>query len=255
MLELLAQIEWYWIAILAIGFGTGVLSGMGSSGSLLEMPLLIVMGVPPTVVIGSGKISALVALPVAVVKFHLANRVRWDIVPILAVLAIIGGIVGANITVSIDTDALVPVLGAVLLIVVPVVLYSRHWVKRFANPKRHHVIAGYFGYALVMIYGGFFGVGQGPFVFLALSVLGLSPLHIQGTARAPQTILAVASGAVFLYHGYVDWWLVLALVASKPFGVWVGAHIALKKGNDFVRIMVASVALLSGIKLLFFSNS
>ena len=80
------------VLLLGIGFGTGILSGMfGLGGGFLTTPLLILIGIPPTVAVGS-EASHIAASSVSGLVAH-ARRGNVDLRMGLVLLA--GGTLGA----------------------------------------------------------------------------------------------------------------------------------------------------------------
>lgn len=81
-------------------------------------------------------------------------------------------------------------------------------------------------------------------------LFGLSALESNATKRVAQSIQAVVLFVLLGIQGLVVWTHGLAGLAGSLIGAHIGTHIALRKGEGFVRIMLAVVMLTSGIALL-----
>ncbi|MFW6370983.1 MAG: TSUP family transporter, partial [Bacteroidota bacterium] len=62
--------EWYLVlAVIGAGFIAGFINTLAGSGSLLTLPLLIFLGLPPTVANGTNRVAILLQTVVAVSSF------------------------------------------------------------------------------------------------------------------------------------------------------------------------------------------
>jgi len=92
------------------------------------------------------------------------------------------------------------------------------------------------GSSVIGFYDGFLGAGTGAFYKL-LFVRGLGFSFLNASAPAKFTNVASNLGAVvaFAATGYIFWALGLFMAVANFIGGQVGARIALRYGNDFIR--------------------
>ncbi len=99
-------------------------------------------------------------------------------------------------------------------------------------------------------YDGFFGPGTGTFLILAfVAFLGDGLAHASAAAKVVNFASNLAAIALFAWRGTVVWRLALPMAACQLAGGWVGAHLAIRRGDAVVRRVVVAVALAAAAKL------
>ena len=109
--------------------------------------------------------------------------------------------------------------------------------------SRRIVVVMALGAVLIGAYDGFFGPGAGT-LWIALYV-GLARLPLaRATADAKVVNLAsnAAALAVFAHGGLVFWKAALPMAVANLFGGFLGAHLAIRRGDRFIRAVVLLVA-------------
>jgi uncharacterized membrane protein YfcA len=93
-------------------------------------------------------------------------------------------------------------------------------------------------------YDGFFGPGTGTFLITGYVVLlGLSFRRATANAKIVNFASNSAALVVFAVQGAVVWSLAVPMLVAQMAGGWTGAHLAVKGGSRFVRLVVFVVAL------------
>ena len=104
-----------------------------------------------------------------------------------------------------------------------------------------------------MIFGGFFGGGAGTLVLYTLMIFfGFTIIEANATDIIPWFLLSLSGFIIFAINGIVDYGLGIALFLGMLAGGNLGAHTAIKQGNQWVKVIFTIVVIISGIKLLFF---
>lgn len=169
------------------------------------------------------------------------------------VFSLVGAHLGANILLSINEEIIDKVVGVILLILLPLL-----FLKKEAGIKRHEVskikkIIGYTLYFAIMIFAGFFSGGAGSLVFYTLMIFfGFTIIEANATDMIPWILLSVTSLAIFALNGIVDYYVGITLFIGMIIGGYIGAHIAIKRGDKWIKTLFAIVVIISGIKLLLF---
>jgi uncharacterized membrane protein YfcA len=92
------------------------------------------------------------------------------------------------------------------------------------------------GSTAIGFYDGFLGAGTGAFYkLLFVRGLGFSFLHAAAPAKFTNVASNVGAVAAFAATGYIFWALGLFMAVANFVGGQVGARIALRYGNDFIR--------------------
>jgi hypothetical protein len=97
----------------------GILSGMlGITGGIIKLPIMVLLcGVPMDIAVATSTVMVAVTAFSGVAGHALHGQVEWQTGMILAIAAIIGGLVGSHISVSMNKVKLKKVFGVVVWII------------------------------------------------------------------------------------------------------------------------------------------
>ena len=241
------------ITVIVAGFACGFINTLAGSGSLITLPLLIFLGLPATVANGTNRVAIVIQNIVAVTSFR-AQKVL-DIKPAarLAVPAVLGAIVGANIAVDMDALIMERFIGFLMLAMLPMILWKPSaWLKKQTiGAKKINSMPIQATFFLIGVYGGFVQAGVGIFLLMGLVYAGQYNL-VKGNAIKVFVVLCftVFALGVFLINGYVDWKIGLTLAIGNGLGAMVASRLAVKRGEKFVRWVLLIVIVMSATKLL-----
>jgi uncharacterized membrane protein YfcA len=99
-------------------------------------------------------------------------------------------------------------------------------------------------------YDGFFGPGTGSvLIVLFVTLFGDSPLYASGNAKVVNLGSNLAAFTLFAWRGAILWQLALPMAVANVIGARLGARLALRQGDRFVRIVVTFVVLAVVTKL------
>ncbi|MBI4152111.1 sulfite exporter TauE/SafE family protein [Candidatus Woesearchaeota archaeon] len=241
------------LVVLIIGLVTGFFDSVVGAGGLISVPSLIFLGLPPQVAIATDRFGILGQTLAALVKFWKAQKIVWKFVPILAVLSLIGSVIGANILLNIDQKILEIVVGVLILLLLPFIFWKRDLGITRNEMSKNKKIIGLVVYFLVMTFGAFFGQGTGPMIFFALTYfLGFTMLEVLATNIIPWLVLTLSSLVIFALNGIIDYKIGIVLLIGMTAGGYIGAHLAIKKGDLWVKRLFVFLVIGLGLKLLFF---
>lgn len=239
--------------VLLIGLVTGFFDSVIGAGGLISVPSLIFLGLPPQIAIATDRFGTLGQTFTALVKFWKAKKIVWKYVPILATIALIGSLIGANILLNTDPKILESVVGFLILVLLPLIFLKRDIGIKRAKMSKTKKIIGLAMYSVIMTFGGFFGQGTGPMIFYALTFfLGFTMIEVLATGIIPWFVLSISSLAVFALNGIIDYKIGIVLLLGMAIGGYIGAHIALKKGDLWVKRLFVLFVIILAAKLLFF---
>jgi uncharacterized membrane protein YfcA len=240
------------IAVPVVGLVAGFINTLAGSGSLVTLPMLIVLGLPANVANGTNRVGVLVQGLVSVETFR--RRGALDVGGSLKLLlpSIAGAAVGAELAVDLDEALLRRVIGALMLVMLGVVLWQpQRFLAAHAreNPASIWLIAPVF--FLVGLYGGFIQAGVGIFLLAALVLAaGRDLVRANAVKNLIVLVFTVAALAVFVVNHQVRWLLGGLLAIGNGVGAWAGAHLAVEKGAAFVRWVLIVILALSSAALL-----
>ncbi len=241
-----------YLLLFFFGVVAGTLNVIAGGGSFLTMPLLIFLGLPPTVANGTNRVGILLQNVAAVWGFHRHRVVDWRYILWAALPATAGALLGAWGAVVIGEQAFKNFLALIMIVVTLWTLWDplkgMKTAAAGARPPRIGMLAG--GFFLVGIYGGFVQAGVG---FLVLATTTLAGLDlVRGNAVKVLSILIytfIALG-IFAWQGKVDWTLGLVLAAGTVAGSQLGVHLTVLKGHKWIKKVVTVMVILLAVKLL-----
>jgi uncharacterized membrane protein YfcA len=230
------------VALCAAAMLAGWVDAVSGGGGLIQLPALLI-GLPsalPAQVLATNKLSSVCGTFVAATTYY--RRVRPDrrtVVPMMAA-AVGGSAIGAACASLIPQEAFRPLV-LVLLVLVAVYTIRRpdlggEQTLRFSG--RRHYAAAISAAFVIGGYDGIFGPGTGSFLTIAGVVL-LGYSFLQASAKARLVNLATNTGAllVFFAQGAPLVGLGLTMGACNVAGGYLGAHMAIRRGSGFVRVV------------------
>lgn len=241
------------IATFFIGVVASAVGAMVGGGGLLSIPFLIFVGLPPQVAIATNKMGSVGLSLGAIVKFWKEKKILWKYVPIFAFLSLVGAYVGANALLSINEEVLSGVVGVIILLLLPLLFLKKDLGLVRSKSTRVKRGIGLVLYTAIMVFGGFFGGGAGTLVLYTLMIFfGFTIIESNATDIIPWFLLSLFSLIILAINGIVDYKIGVTLFVGMLVGGYIGAHIAVKKGDKWVRAIFAFIVIISGLKLLFF---
>ena len=165
----------------------------------------------------------------------------------------IGSVIGANLLLNTNTEILQQIVAILLLVLLPFIFLKQNIGVQHTKKSKHRAAFGLMTYFIIMIFGGFFGQGTGPLMFYTLTFfLGFTIIEILATNIIPWLVLSIASLVVFGLSGIINYKAGFILLVGMAIGGYLGAHVAIKKGNVWVKRLFALFVIASAVKLLFF---
>ncbi len=229
------------LAILIAFFASGLVGAIGGGGGLLTLPLLLFFGIPPQVAIATNKFAIMSGMPAAIWNFARNRKIVWHVAAFVIPAAMVGGFCGTQILLQIEEAT----AQKIIILLLPIALISSFLPRRnsVAIKKTFLKIELYFFAPLLGlvtgIYQGIFGPATGTWIILSLRYF----LKFDFVRAAATTkVISLASGSVslviFILAGKVWWTLALPAAVACFLGNFCGSHLAIKKGDKFIRLIV-----------------
>jgi uncharacterized protein len=245
------QHTWLLAAVPVVGFAAGFINTLAGSGSLLTLPILILLGLPANVANGTNRVGVVLQNIVAVATFRqrgvLPLAGSWKLI----LPSVVGAVIGAELAVDLDEALLRRTIGVLMLLLLVVMLFKpERWIAEHAAPREARLLVEVPLFFAIGVYGGFIQVSVGLFLMAGL-VLGAG-YNLVGANALKNLIVLVFSAAalvVFVVNDQVQWTLGLLLGAGQAVGAWVAAHFAVRRGAEFVRWAVIVITVGAAIAL------
>jgi uncharacterized membrane protein YfcA len=245
--------DWYiYILVVAVGIVAGVINTLAAGGSLLVLPVLMALGLPPNVANGTNRIAIFLQNVVGVSSFHREKVMDFPSGFRVGIPAVAGAVAGAFIAVNLKDHVMKLAIAGVMIVVFFLILLKP---KRWLHSHETHPPIPYWVqviiFFLVGIYGGFIQAGVGFFLLTSL-VLGSGFELVKANALKLFVILLYTPVAllIFFLHRDVHLWMGLMLALGNMTGAWLGTKIAVKWGAAFIRWVVLAAIVIASAKLI-----
>lgn len=245
---------WQVPVLVLVGTLAGFLNVLAGGGSLMTLPLLIFMGLPAATANGTNRIAIFCQNIFAITGFKRQGVFPIRLAALCTLPALIGSYIGANLAISVDDQTFRRLLALIMIGVL--VFITLDPAKRLQQHEVHmspwRVALLIVSFFLIGIYGGFVQAGVGFLIITALLVHGLDLVNINAVKVLVIFAFTIVALGVFILHGQVDYSLGLALAVGNSLGGWIGTHVAVKRGHNWIKRFVSVTVLVFALKLLFF---
>ena len=229
------------LGLVLAAFVAGWVDAVVGGGGLIQLPALLI-GLPgstaPAAILGTNKVSSVWGTATSSITYAVKIRPDWRTVLPLVAGSALGSAAGAQLARFMPEGLLHPDRAGRSGRGRPVHLAPTAAGADLGAPaRRSHPLRATAAIGLgVGAYDGFLGPGTGSFfVILLVGVLGYGFLEASAKAKIANLTTNLAAIAVFGLHGSVLWGLGLTMGAANLVGGFLGARMAIRRGNAFVR--------------------
>lgn len=246
------------IIIVIVGFIAGFLNTVAGGGSLITLPVLIFMGLPPAVANGTNRIAIFSQNVFGVLGFKSKGVSAFPYSFWLGITALLGAIIGAKIAVDISGDLFNRILAIVLVVAVLYPLFNHRSKNGGHTGERMSVkyrVVGMITFFFIGIYGGFIQAGVGFIIISALTFINKFSLVKTNSAKVfVVMVYTVSALLVFILEGKIDWTFGIVLAIGNSAGSWVASRMSVSKGDQWIRWFIIVTVIALAVKLWFFDH-
>ena len=242
---------------LSIIFFTSIIGGffgtLVGGTSLITIPALIFLGLPPHTAIGTDRLGIAGLTTVGWYKFHQKGLIHYPISLGMGVAAVIGSFLGANLVLQISMGLLRKIIAiATIAMLITVMAQPRLGLERRNRVIRGRTYGvGIFISFLIGIYGGFYGALSGTFLlYVILFIFGRTFLESAATQKLASLMMTTMAAVVFAGKGAIDYPMAGAMFLGCAVGSYVGAHYSDRIGNVWIKRLFIFIVLIMVGKLL-----
>ncbi|MBU2526492.1 MAG: sulfite exporter TauE/SafE family protein [Bacteroidetes bacterium] len=245
----------YPIILLLVGVIAGFINTIAGGASLIILPILIFMGLPPNVANGTNRIAIFVQTIFSTAGF---KSKKVDAMPFslyIGLAALVGAIIGAQLAVDIPPVVFNRTLSVIMILVGALLFYKP---KLSLEALGERTSGKYLSISLLLffvigIYAGFLQAGAGIFIILTLNLVNRFTLVKSNAAKSIVIfILTLGALTVFVINDVVNWKYGLILALGNAFGAWFSSRWSVQKGDRVVRLFLVGMIGVMAIKLWFF---
>lgn len=229
---------WLYPLLLLTGLVAGFVDSIAGGGGLITLPVLLSLGMPPQVALGTNKLQATFGSGSAAWHYGRAGLIDFRACRLGIVFTLFGSTLGTLLVSRLPPDALKQTIPWLLL---GIALYFLFQPKLGDTDVHGRITPDWFHFIFglgIGFYDGFFGPGTGSFLVLAfVAAFGFSFLHASAAAKIVNWGTNLAAIAYFLPRGHVIPSLVLPMAACNLAGGLLGSRLAISRGSGFVRLL------------------
>ncbi len=248
--------EWYhYVLLVATGFAVGFINTVAGGGSLLSLPVLIFLGLPPSVANGTNRVAIVIQSAMAVTGFKSKGVSTAPFNIYLGIAALFGAIIGAYIAVDVKGETFNKILAGIMVAVVLIIIFKPK-MKLAEMQERitgKYLWIGIGAFFLFGIYGGFINAGLGFIIILFLHYVNqMTLVRSNATKVAVVFIYTLAALTVFVLNDKVNWTVGLILAIGNGTGAWLASRVSVDKGDGFIKTFLIIMVMIMAVKLWFF---
>ena len=242
------------LVILAVlAFVAGFIDAVVGGGGLIQLPALLIQ-FPQTnlpTLFGTNKIAALSGTIIAAVQYAKKVKFNLALLLIISLFAYLASGAGAKIVSLLDVQMLKPIILVILIAIAIYTIFKKDLgsiqLKQISLKKQ--MIYGSLIGIVVGFYDGFFGPGTGSFLVLGFVLfLGMDFMHASAYAKIVNCITNLSALVVFINQGNYLLNIAVLMGVSNILGSYLGSHMAIKKGNAFIRNIFIFIVMLMIIR-------
>jgi uncharacterized membrane protein YfcA len=229
-------------------FAAGFIDAIVGGGGLIQTPvgLILLPSLPVATVIGTLKVPAFSGTSFAAFQYLKKVDLNWKLLGIMMLLAFPSAFLGSTLLTYVSNDFMKPLLLVVLSFLVIYTYAKKNFgqqIEKNISSQRQLLNAVAISF-VVGLYDGFIGPGTGSFLVVAfIAIMGFDFLHASANAKMVNLATNFGSICLFMLKGKIIWAIALPMAASNALGGWLGAKLAINKGNGFIRIFFLVVVI------------
>jgi len=238
--------------LFGFGFLAGFVDSIAGGGGLISLPVLLSVGLPPQMALGTNKLQGSFGAFSAAYNYMRWKRMaprRW--LPGVGA-TFIGALLGAWAIQQMDPSFLRHLIPLMLLVVLIYILLSPR-LGFEARTATMSPIIFFVVFGLVLgFYDGFFGPGTGSFWTAALlAFLGLEMTQATGYTKVMNFTSNIVALGVFCIGGNVHLSMGFSMAVGQFLGARVGSGFAIRNGARFIRPFFLVVVLITLIRMVY----
>jgi uncharacterized protein len=243
---------WLYPLLFAASLVAGWIDSIAGGGGLITIPVLLGVGLPPQMVLGTNKFQASFGSFTAAFYY-----VRKGVAPLgkagLGIACtLVGSAIGTWAVQQVDPSALNIIIPFLLLGIAVYMLFTPAVGETEKRPRLSQTLFFLiFGIGLGF-YDGFFGPGVGSFWAIAfVGFLGFDLLKATGYTKVMNFTSNVVSFALFLAGGHVLIAAGLIMGVGQIVGARIGSGMVVARGVKLIKPIFVVIVILTTLKLLY----
>ena len=242
--------------ILCAGFFAGFIDAMAGGGGLIQLPAMLISFPQKEVieVVGTSKAGAIWGTSAAALNYRRNIKTDPKLLIAMVLPAFIGSGLGSLLATQISTTQL---KSGIVVMLVAVFIYTlihpdlgKIEIFKHSHLRRMQIAisAGF----IIGFYDGLIGPGTGTLLMIVLVAgFGFAFVGASAIAKVVNVATNLASILVIGFNASIMWKVGIALGIVNLAGGFLGSHVAINKGSEFVRKFYLVVTFVLIVRVLF----
>ena len=236
--------------LFSVGLIAGTIDAIAGGGGMITLPLLLIIGVPPHVALGTSKLQGAAGTFVATCSYYRHGLFSLKTIYKGLIFGFIGAVLGAIAGQTLSSDILKKIIPVLLVVILIYTIFSPKLGHIDKKPRVNefwfYVIFGF----TMGFYDGFFGPGTGSlWVFALTFFLGYNFTKATAYAKVFNLKSNIIATVCFMIGGNINYSIALCMMAGQLIGGRLGAHLAIKRGAQIIRPIFISIVSLTILSL------
>jgi uncharacterized membrane protein YfcA len=242
---------WLYPLLFLTGLAAGFVDSIAGGGGLITIPVLLNIGLPPQLALGTNKLQATFGSTSAMWHYGRAGLIDFKSCRLGIICTFIGATLGTLIVSRLKPDLLRQAVPWLLVVIAFYMLFRQKVGESDRQPRMetgtfHFVFGGLLGF-----YDGLFGPGTGTFWAMAYMLgLGFNLTKATAHTKVMNCTSNVASLVIFAVAGNVHLLAGLCMGLGQLLGAHLGSKIVIRNGAKFIRPVFITVVLAVTARLL-----
>ncbi|MBN8411996.1 sulfite exporter TauE/SafE family protein [Halomonas denitrificans] len=222
-------------ALLTAGIVAGFINVLAAGGSMLTLPLLMFLGLPPQVANGTNRVSITLQSVSAVANFFRAGARHIGLSLRLSVPAVLGSMLGVWLALQVSDALFETILMVVMVAAAVIMLLPQPKIDTRPLTVERLTPGIYLAMFVIGVYGGFLQVGVGIlFMIVLYRMLKIDLGQVNAFKVLIILVYTLPALGIFLWHDQVRWSYGLVLAAGSMTGAWLAVKVNMSSRGAMV---------------------
>lgn len=234
-MEFLENITTFWIiAFILTGFIAGYIDAIAGGGGMIQVPVLLLSGIPPVFVLACNKMASVFGALMATIKYAMSKKISWQVVLVGIIPCLIASYIGSSLVMYVPDEIIQwAILASIAVAFIFLFKKSKNIKEEDTKLSKKNIVLST---APIGFYDGLLGPGTGTYLTISMKKF-LHLDYLVATASTKPLNFATNIGSVFafMFAGKILWMVAIPMGLANIAGSYVGSHYAIKGGEAFIR--------------------
>lgn len=241
------------LTLVSIGIIAAFIGTLAGGAGLITIPAMMLVGIPIQIGIATNKFSSGIAAMSSIFYLLYHNDLRLASIMKYVAAAIVGGICGALLTVSISEKTINIIACILLIFALLITLKNKKWTFSSEEHDTKHSNKLWQPFLIAVYDGGF---GPGSSTFSIIHFLRYHYTYIKAVQLTRVLIFGSCTGAflVFYQTGFIQWHYAIAMtigsIIGSQLGLLVLPKIPMKTAKILLTVIISLLLIQVSLKII-----